>query len=185
MREDLYYRLSTGFVFIPPLREREYDLDLMIQMIIERLNQELDTVIIGLTPALNMMMHQYNWPGNVRELTNVLASAFNFVSERDGYVGIEHLPDYLRKKMEESLRKQEVSDQSYMLLLPKDGEGESKLQIDRNLNYMVDQFERKLIEKALAETKGKLSRCGEKLGISRQGLSVKLKKYRIDPTQYR
>lgn len=87
--------------------------------------------------------------------------------------------------MEESLRKQEVSDQSYMLLLPKDGEGESKLQIDRNLNYMVDQFERKLIEKALAETKGKLSRCGEKLGISRQGLSVKLKKYRIDPTQYR
>lgn len=185
MREDLYYRLSTGFVFIPPLREREYDLDLLIQMIIEQLNQELDTVIIGLTPAFSMMTRQYNWPGNVRELTNVLASAFNFVSERDGYVGIEHLPDYLRKKMEESLRKQEVSDQSYMLPLPKDGEGESKLQIDRNLNYMVDQFERKLIEKALAETKGKLSRCGEKLGISRQGLSVKLKKYRIDPTQYR
>lgn len=185
MREDLYYRLSTGFVYIPPLREREYDLDLLIQMMIERLNQELDTVIIGLTPALNMMVHQYGWPGNVRELTNVLASAFNFVSERDGYVGVEHLPDYLREKIEESLRKQGVSDQSYLFPLPKDGEGESRLQIDRNLNYMVDQFERKLIEKALAETKGKLSRCSERLGISRQGLSVKLKKYQIDAAQYR
>lgn len=185
MREDLYYRLSTGFVFIPPLRERDRDLDLLIQSIIERLNQELDTVIIGLTPAMNMMVHQYSWPGNVRELTNVLASAFNFVAERDGYVGIEHLPDYLRGKMEESMRKEGVSDQSYMFPFPKDGEGESRLQIDRNLNYMVDQFERRLIEQAMYETKGKLSRCSEKLGISRQGLSVKLKKYQIDPAQYR
>ena len=87
--------------------------------------------------------------------------------------------------LEESLRKQGVSDQSYLFPLPKDGEGESRLQIDRNLNYMVDQFERKLIEKALAETKGKLSRCSKRLGISRQGLSVKLKKYQIDPSQYR
>lgn len=185
MREDLYYRLSTGFVFIPPLREREYDLDLLIQVIVNRLNQEMDTVIIGLTPALNMMMHQYNWPGNIRELTNVLASAFNFVSERDGYVGIEHLPNYLRDKLEESLREQGESGQPFLFSLPRDSEGKSRLQIDRNLNDTVDQFERRLIEQALYETKGKLSRCSERLGISRQGLSVKLKKYQINPAQYR
>ena len=181
MREDLYYRLSTGVVFIPPLRERGRDLDVLILRIIQELNSELNTVIIGLTPALNGMLHQYSWPGNVRELTNVLASAFNFISERDGYVGVEHLPSYIRAKIEEWI--------SYMPLdivapVRKTGEGE-ELVIDQNINHMVDQYERRLIERAMEEMGGKLTRCSEKLGISRQALSVKLKKYGIRASEYK
>lgn len=181
MREDLYYRLSTGVVFIPPLRERGRDLDILSMQAIQDLNDELDTVIIGLTPALNEMLHQYPWPGNVRELTNVLASAFNFVSERDGYVGVEHLPSYIRVKIEEGIP---FMPQGIAEPVRKTSEGE-ELVIDRNINHMVDQYERRLIERALDETDGKLTRCSEKLGISRQSLSVKLKKYGIRASDHK
>ncbi len=116
-----------------------------------------------------------------RALCCTLASAFNFISERDGYVGVEHLPSYIRAKIEEWI--------SYMPLdivapVRKTGEGE-ELVIDQNINHMVDQYERRLIERAMEEMGGKLTRCSEKLGISRQALSVKLKKYGIRASEYK
>lgn len=186
MREDLYYRLSTGIVSIPPLRERGNDLDLLISSFILRLNKDLNMLIIGLAPALNSLFHKYNWPGNIRELINVLESAFNLASEKDGYLGMEHLPSYIRERMEESILKREKENPEafYSEFMKKRSEN-TELVIENNINYMVNQYERAIIEKALVETHGKLTHCSKKLGISHQALSVKLKKYDIDYKKYK
>ncbi len=186
MREDLYYRLSTGIVSIPPLRERGNDLDLLIGNFILRLNKDLHMLIIGLAPALSSLLHKYNWPGNIRELINVLESAFNLASEKDGYLGMEHLPSYIRERIEESIIKQEsVSPGAFSREFMTRGNEPAELIIEKNINYMVDQYERMILEKALAETHGKLTHCSKKLGISHQALSVKLKKYDINCKKYK
>lgn len=186
MREDLYYRLSTGIVSIPPLRERGDDLDLLISNFILRLNKDLHMLIIGLTPTLSSLLHKYNWPGNIRELINVLESAFNLASEKDGYLGMEHLPSYIRERIEESILKQEnVSTDTFSRNFMEKKSASTELVIEKNINYMVDQYERMIIEKALTESQGKLTHCSKKLGISHQALSVKLKKYDIDCKKYK
>ncbi len=186
MREDLYYRLSTGIVSIPPLREREDDLDLLTHNLILRLNEELNMLIIDLTPALTSMFHQYNWPGNVRELVNVLESAFNMASEKDGYLGLEHLPSYIRERMKESIQKQGSKSQNTCVreFIRKNSD-DTELVIEKSITHMVNQYEQRIIERALRETHGNLTHCSEKLGISRQNLSVKLKKYNINYKKYK
>lgn len=106
----------------------------------------------------------------------VLESAFNLASEKNGYLGMEHLPSYIRERMEESILKREKENPEafYSEFMKKRSEN-TELVIENNINYMVNQYERAIIEKALVETHGKLTHCSKKLGISHQALSVKLK----------
>lgn len=184
LREDLYYRLSTGFVVIPPLRARGNDLDKLISTTIDRLNQEYGMVIIGLTPELNRMLHEYSWPGNVRELVALLERAFNLASEADGYLGLEHIMSYERQKIQEDIKNHKKESTSLNAVIVTEEAG-MQLYIEKDINYMVNEYEKNLIEKALTQTGGKLSKASHLLGISRQALSVKLKKYGIDKNSYR
>lgn len=182
LREDLYYRLSSGFVVIPPLRSRGDDIDLIIRATIERLNREYNMLIIGLAPRLDHMLHEYSWPGNVRELISLIEKAFNLASETDGYLGIEHLMSYERQKIQDDINSHTKTGTTPFLVKADEG---SQLYIERNINYMVDEYEKNLIEKAMLQSEGKISRCSEILGISRQALSVKLKKFNINKDMYK
>ena len=182
LREDLYYRLSSGFVVIPPLRSRGEDIDLIIKSTIERLNKEYGMLVLGLAPNLNRMIHEYSWPGNVRELISLIEKAFNLSSDFDAYLGIEHLMSYERQKMEEDIKNHKKGNSRPVITMP---DQTTQLYIEKDINYMVDAYERNLIEKALMQTEGKLSKTSELLGISRQSLSVKLKKYNINKEAYK
>ncbi len=72
-RRDLYFRLHVAVVTLPPLRDREGDLDLLAEHFLERLS---GTPGPGLTPAARRRLRGHHWPGNVRELENVLSLAF-------------------------------------------------------------------------------------------------------------
>ena len=74
-REDLFYRLSTVSVFIPPLRRRKEDLEKIAEHLLEGISVEVGKKIAGLSPEAAEALRTYHWPGNVRELKNVLARA--------------------------------------------------------------------------------------------------------------
>ena len=71
-REDLYYRINTIVLVVPPLRERKEDLPLMIQHFLEVINKDMKTHITGLDDDVLQALIHYNYPGNVRELKNVI-----------------------------------------------------------------------------------------------------------------
>lgn len=74
-RQDLYYRLNVIPIYVPPLREREEDIPLLVKHFIQRFNTP-QRKIKGIDPeALNLLYH-YHWPGNVRELENCIEAAF-------------------------------------------------------------------------------------------------------------
>lgn len=93
-RRDLFYRLCTLPISIPPLRNRGKDLFLLIDNFASRMYNRRLT----LEPALTNLLAAYDWPGNVREVQNVVRYICNFV-DSDVVVGSEDLPAYLREAM--------------------------------------------------------------------------------------
>ncbi len=90
-REDLYYRLETFALEVPPLRQRGDDLERLIAHLIHQFNQRRQQPVDGLsTEALNLLK-RYPFPGNVRELANIIERAVTFCTER--LIGPEHLPE--------------------------------------------------------------------------------------------
>jgi PAS domain S-box-containing protein len=90
-REDLYYRLLTVPLYLPPLRERLEDIPLLVNQFINGLNQKYKKEIRGLDPKVLALFQQYSWPGNVRELQRVLEYAFVFV--KGHIITKSHLPE--------------------------------------------------------------------------------------------
>jgi len=74
-REDLYFRLNVIGITIPPLRERQEDIPLLVDFFLERLRRELGTRKIEVSSRALQLLVNYSWPGNVRELRNVLERA--------------------------------------------------------------------------------------------------------------
>ncbi len=75
-REDLYYRLKVMQINLPPLRDRNEDIPLLIDHFINRLNRYYNKNIIGVSPSTTQLLKNYLWPGNVRELENSIEHAF-------------------------------------------------------------------------------------------------------------
>jgi DNA-binding NtrC family response regulator len=94
-REDLYYRLSSIQIRIPPLTERLEDIPLLVQFFLKKYNEAYGKTISGLTRRAQGVLLQHAWPGNVRELENVISSACittggDFIDLADLPAGLEH-----------------------------------------------------------------------------------------------
>ena len=94
-REDLYYRLSSIQIRIPPLTERLEDIPLLVQFFLKKYNEAYGKTISGLTRRAQAVLLQHAWPGNVRELENVISSACittggDFIDLADFPEGLEH-----------------------------------------------------------------------------------------------
>ena len=185
LREDLYYRLSTGMVWIPSLRERNEDLSLLMDYFIEKANAELNATILSVSPDLDRLFHAYDWPGNVRELSNAIESSMNMTLDGETILDLRHLPTYLKRHFSEELMGMPNAEEVFSVRNDEMSPAAPIVHFHGNINDMVDSYEKELIQFALRATKGNLSRCGEKLGISRQSLSVKLKKHGIDPKVFK
>src|SRR5437763_15406892 len=74
-RQDLYYRVSTLELFVPPLRERRDDIPLLAENILDRLARDLGQARLTITAEAERVLRNYDWPGNIRELRNVLERA--------------------------------------------------------------------------------------------------------------
>ncbi len=95
-RSDLFYRLNVVTLELPPLRERQEDIALISQAIINQLNEEFNYRVYKLAPEVQHILFHYPWPGNVRELANVLEVAFN-LCDGETQLGVVFLPKYLQE----------------------------------------------------------------------------------------
>lgn len=95
-REDLYYRLETFFLQLPPLRERGEDWLALTRFFLARLRQETGSQVTGLSPAAFELLASYPFPGNVRELQNILERAVAFCD--GGQIEPEHLPARVQER---------------------------------------------------------------------------------------
>lgn len=100
-REDLYYRLKVVEICIPPLREREEDIPLLVEWYLTRLNRKLNRKISGISSPALKLLSAYQWPGNVRELVNLLEQVMTFHTSTT--LSVEHLPAYLQSTVTPSL----------------------------------------------------------------------------------
>lgn len=152
LRKDLYYRVNVISVKIPPLRERMEDLELLTRHFIEYFNKKYAMDVEGIQDEAMEFFRRYHWPGNVRELKNVLESAMNVCSER--FLRMGDLPDYLE------------------LTSSYNRAGE-----DKGLKPYMEEIEREMILRTLKRFAWNITSAGKELGISRQNLQYKMKKY--------
>jgi DNA-binding NtrC family response regulator len=95
-RRDLYFRLSVGRIYLPPLRERKADIPTLVERMVSDLNQRLGRRIEGITPAGIRCLTQHDWPGNVRELKNVIERVF--ISVEHGRIDADDLSRVLPQR---------------------------------------------------------------------------------------
>ena len=94
-REDLYYRLNTIPIHLPPLRERKEDIPILAAHFLEKFRHEVKREIETISPEALSLMSEYDWPGNVRELENAIERAV--VLSRDNVIIPYALPEAVRK----------------------------------------------------------------------------------------
>ena len=164
LRRDLFYRLSVVNIYIPPLRERVEDIELLSQYFISKYNKILDKKIERLSDSVISEFLEYSWPGNIRELENFIESAMNMVTMGDRI-----------------LNKEDFISSSY---IPVNLSINSKIAnrlIDSSLPDLLEDIERNLVEMTLKKYNNNITNTAKFLGIKRQTLQHKLKRY--DETQ--
>ncbi len=121
-REDLFYRLNVIPIFLPPLRERTDDIEVLVTHFIEKFNAAHQKAIEGTSAEAAQYLKEYHWPGNIRELENVIEHAF--VIEPTNQITTLSLPesviDYVNHKREQAQPQKTVNDSNAGLKAPSD-----------------------------------------------------------------
>ena len=152
-REDLFYRLYVVVITLPPLRERQDDILLLLNHYLAVFNEENGKQVEGFTPAAYEILAAYEWPGNIRELRNLVERMV--VLSRGKILDVKDLPAQVREQA---------------------SGGEVRI----NADLTVDEMEKQMIVKALEKTGGNRTKAAEKIGMSRRTLHRKLNEYGIN-----
>lgn len=161
-REDLYYRLNVIQLRLPPLRERQDDIELLIHYFLHLHTCRLDLVYPGVAQEVITFLKHYRWPGNIRELSNLIEYLVNVVPSGE-IIEISLLPPNLlnsNKRVEEELTR--------MVAAPISQEERSGL----------EEMERQMIRDALSRYSNK-KQAADELGIGIATLYRKIKKYSL------
>ncbi len=158
LRSDLYYRLNTFQIEVPPLRKRKQDIPPLIAAFVRQFAQQLGKPEPDISPEAFQKLLDYSWPGNVRELQNAIEYAV--VLARQGMIGVKELPTEIQ--LPPALQQAEIAG------LPRSGV------------QSLDDVERTAIIQALAECHGNKKKAAELLGIQRPTLYNKMKRYAIE-----
>ena len=151
LREDLYFRISTIRIEVPPLRERLDDLALLAEEFLKRYSMKYKKAIRGISHAAVSLLSRYEWPGNVRELESVIERAVLFC--QDDEVSPEHLPDHIHGARQ----------------------GQFLCEIPPYLT--LEEIEREAIEQTLERTAGNVKKTAQILKLHRPTLYRKLRRF--------
>ncbi|MEO9019150.1 MAG: sigma 54-interacting transcriptional regulator, partial [Gemmatimonadaceae bacterium] len=174
-RQDLYYRLSTIPIAIPPLRDRKDDIPALAYRFAIRIGAEMGKEINSISPEGIAILQRYDWPGNVRELQHVVERAVILSSEP---VVPAHAFEGLRFGLANSLGGPVSASQRALIAAGYEPPGTVREEDDgvlvrlRSLN--VDEAEAHLIAKALETAGNNRTRAAELLGMSVRTLRNKL-----------
>ncbi len=152
-RKDLYFRLNTYHIHLPPLKERIEDIDALTDFFLEYFAREFQKTKLGIEKDVLEILKSYTFPGNVRELRNIIERSV--LSCRDSKISTKHLPDSITNAFQSGDINQ------------------TKPELDLTVN------EQELIQKALKKTGGNQVQAAKLLNISRNTLRYRIKKFNI------
>ena len=156
-REDLYFRLSIIPIKLPPLRERQEDIPLLVSTFLEDASHRYGRPKAQLSKEVYRYFHQYPWPGNVRELKNLIERLV--VLATDDHIRADDLPDEVKKA--------QGAAGSLSFSLPEDG-------ID------LEEVEKEIIRQALEKNGGNQTRTAKYLNITRNTLIYRMQKFNLE-----
>jgi transcriptional regulator with PAS, ATPase and Fis domain len=171
-REDLLFRLNVVRLEVPPLREREEDVRLLMEYFLNHFNKQFQKKINGFAPRAIETLTRYPYPGNVRELMNIVEYGANVCHE--GTIQPEHLPDYLEAPWESPSRHDpefNLAETATRFALPDETVAERPTA--QNLDWR--ELERRMIVEALLRSRGNRTKAAELLGWGRSTLWRKMK----------
>lgn len=160
-RDDLYWRLNVIPLTLPPLRERLSDIALLVPYFIERFNRLKKQNLQGITPEALLMLSCYHWPGNIRELENTIERIA--ILKGSGLIAPQDLPE----KIVQAAGQAPLPDVD----IPEDG---------LDFDVAVQNFEKRLLLKALEKTHGVKTKAAALLHMNRTTLVEKVKKFQLE-----
>lgn len=158
-REDFYYRINVFPLFIPPLRERQNDIPLLVDHFIDKFNKCNHTNIKRITTSALDMLMVHRWPGNIRELENVVERSC--IVSTDGVLSSHNLPPTLQTANASHTRSK------------------------GGLSFSVEQLERQLIREALVSSKGNMAKAASELKVTERMLYTRIQKYNIEVWRFK
>ncbi|GAX62307.1 response regulator [Candidatus Scalindua japonica] len=151
-REDLYFRFNVICLRLPPLRERQEDIFLLMDSFIKEFSKKNGKNIKDISPEARKILFRYDWPGNVRELRNCIESMIVF--NQNGVLDIDDIPEHIYKSNRTALTGP---------VFP--------------VGVTLDEMEKELIKNTLAYVGGNRGETAKILGIGERTLYRKLEKY--------
>lgn len=171
LRTDLFYRLGVVMVKLPPLRDRLDSMEELVTHFIQKLNNRLGTCVTQTSPEIKELFMAYQWPGNIRELEHLIEGAMNMAGQ-EKTLGMEHFTPGL-----DSLEKIQLKPEGSRTWPGQEQKaGQTPL---KSLSLQQEDQEKKAVDMALSASQGNVSQAAQALGISRQLLHYKIKKYRL------
>jgi two-component system response regulator AtoC len=184
-REDLYYRLAVVPIRLPSLRERPEDIPLLVDHFLRRFNEKLGRQVQGIDPRALAALVGYGWPGNIRELENLMERTLLFCDHPE--IRYEDLPGDLRRPPSGELGMVPASEPRAAPPAAGSAAGQPSRSAEESPSQPVasslkeavrvetERVERELIQRALDETGGNVTRAARLLQISRKSLQIKMK----------
>jgi two-component system, NtrC family, response regulator len=174
-RRDLWHRLQSMVIHLPPLRERKSDLRELAMHFMNKFCDRNNKATRGFSPEFLEALAAYDWPGNVRELENSLNSTLTTAGE-DPILFPKHLPLHIRVKVTQDSIRKEVQN------LPKPMEGQDAGQtIVRLKDYRENVFleaEKKYLQNLISFTRGNIEKACQLSGLSQSHLYALLKRHK-------
>ncbi|WP_097332794.1 sigma-54 interaction domain-containing protein [Escherichia coli] len=163
-REDLFYRLNVIPITLPPLRERQEDIELLVHYFLHLHTRRLGSVYPGIAPDVVEILRKHRWPGNLRELINLMEYLVNVVPSGEVIDSTLLPPNLLNNGTTEQSDVTEVS--------------EAHLSLDDAGGTALEEMEKQMIREALSRHNSK-KQVADELGIGIATLYRKIKKYEL------
>jgi len=160
-REDLYFRLNVIPLSVPPLRDRQEDLPVLIDYFHEKLRNDNDIPTLKFTDEAMKLLMEYSWPGNIRELKNFIERVTILVDESE--VTEEMARYYLGERKAKSSKTSLYHEYEGM-----------------KLSEAKEFFEKQMVERSLKENGFNIAKTAQSMGIYPSNLYGKIRKYRIE-----
>ena len=160
-REDLYYRLNVVHIVLPPLKERQEDIRLLVNHFIKKYASERRSAapVTGVDQEVDRLFYDYHWPGNIRELENVIERVM--ILCQGEIIRVPDLPKGFKDNVYNTLHLEGIP-------------------ADAKLYDTLAMIEKALIERALKMSNNVQSHAAALLGIGKSGLNQKIKKYNLE-----
>ncbi|EFC1639684.1 sigma-54-dependent transcriptional regulator [Escherichia coli] len=163
-REDLFYRLNVIPITLPPLRERQEDIELLVHYFLHLHTRRLGSVYPGIAPDVVEILRKHRWPGNLRELSNLMEYLVNVVPSGEVIDSTLLPPNLLNNGTTEQSDVTEVC--------------EAHLALDDAGGTALEEMEKQMIREALSRHNSK-KQVADELGIGIATLYRKIKKYEL------